>query len=317
MKQAVSTLVSILALAVPLATHAGTTIDLKKIITDSISTQNQAPATTPASGNTANSGKSTPSGNAAGRSNSPSRNSSEGPDSAEVSAVLAKLNLPDIAGIKIGMNIDEARRLALKANPNFKFKKTDFTWMSSSFNGVEADVRTTSPDDSYGSGEKFVLLYNEAGTVFMVLRAFTNLPSDKAIPVAVLQRSVAAKFDAQGIDNATRPDFLGLAKWRYDMNGKLSMNDRGPNTDSPCQGDLIPGAPEVNAMLLHPSPNCALNIMVTSHLAPRSGLVNTYCVSMAAPWLVHDIGVVNAKAAGAEAKRRAEQDKAKGNVPQL
>ncbi|MBC3918112.1 hypothetical protein H8L32_11540 [Undibacterium sp. CY18W] len=317
MKYVVSTLISVLTFAAPLAAHASPRIDLKKIIKDNIATQNQTPAATPASGNTADSGKSTPSSNAAGRSNRPSRNSSEGPDSTEVSAVLAKLKLPDIAGIKIGMHIDEARRLALKANPNFKFKNTDLTWMSSSFNGVEADVRTTWPGNSYGSVEKFVLLYNEAGTVFMVLRAFTSLPSDKAIPADVLQRSVAAKFDAQGIDNSTRPDFLGIAQWRYDMNGKLSMKDKGPNTDSPCQGDLIPGAPVVNAMLLHPSPNCALNIMVSAYPAPKSGLVESYAVSMAAPWLVHDLDAVNAKAAGVEAKRRAEQDKAKGNVPQL
>lgn len=304
MKFAATTLISVLALAAPLAAHAGPAIDLKKIVKDSVK-DSVKPQDQAGSADASNS------------PGAPLRKPGAPPDSDAVAAVIAKLKPVDVGGIRIGMHIDEARKLALKWQPGFKFQPTTQEWYSSQFSGIKAEVRSTNSLNR-AQTENVVLLYNETGAVFFVARVIGGLSPEKYVQRDVFLRSVADKFDAQGFNTVAHPPRTTYIIWRYDMNGKLSMPGDGPDMDDPCKGDMIASAGFLNAMVTDTTPRCALRIM--AHMSTEGSNPNVlsgYSVSIAAPWMAHDSNAVRAKAGAAEAQRRAEENRAKGNAPQL
>lgn len=298
MTKIISTVLTAMVLAAPGAAHAG--IDLKQIVKDSVKAQTQPQGQSqgaPAGGQ-----------EASGR-----------PDSNAVMALLAKINLSDIGGVKLGMQVDEAKKILLKANPTFRVMELPGGWGAGRFKGFQVTNRKH-PAAAGPDRESIYLLFNEAGTVYLVAREASDLSANRVIGRDTFFASVKEKFDTPGLNTSRRRPVASAFEWYYDMAGRPTTTEGGPK-DNPCYSqshDGIHGA----VVAFQPDAPASCGVMISAFPStapgqPNPNLVGGYIVSMSAPFLIHDANVLRANADSASKQRQAEDNAVKDNKPKL
>jgi hypothetical protein len=295
MKKIASTFLSAIALASPFAAQAG--IDLKQMVKDSVKAQTQP------QGGVADSRQ------AGGQT----------PDSNAVMAMLAKINLPDIAGVKLGMPVDQAKKILLKANPNFRIMELPRGWGAGTYQGFQVTNRKT-PDAAAPDRESIYLLFNEAGTVYLVAREARELSAARVIGRDTFFASVTEKFDTPGLNTSRRRSNASTYFWHYDMAGRLTTTEGGYQ-DNPCYKDSHSGI-HGTVVAFKPDAPATCGVMISAFPMavagqPNQNLVDSYIVSMSAPFMVHDVNVLRANASTAEKQRQSEDNAVKTNKPKL
>ncbi|MYN18767.1 hypothetical protein GTP81_18620 [Rugamonas sp. FT107W] len=292
-------LIAALALTVSAASQANGGIDLKQIIKQGVDKglgKDRASANATASG-------------AAG---------SAGAAPVGMPASLTGPGGPDIAGIRVGISVNEARQLLQKLNPAYKF--TPITRiMSTDQVGLQAAIGSDRTDKK--GADIFSLLYNEAGIVWRIKREQT-VTVDKAILASTLIDSLTAKYDqAGGVVKYRDKGNTNLA-WSYDLSGRQLASYSTNVNDSPCRPAPYAGSyPLSNTMYYTDKyvPTCAMTI-TTNASAFRTGnqnMLDMYWVDITAPPLQHDAGALNAAAAAAQQQKKNQENTVRDNKPQL
>ncbi|MYM87119.1 hypothetical protein GTP91_07980 [Rugamonas sp. FT82W] len=292
-------LIAALALTLSAASQANGGIDLKQIIKQGVDKglgKDQASANATASGG----------GN-------------PGAAPAGMPASLTAPGGPDIAGIRVGISVTEARQLLQKLNPAYKF--TPITRiMSSEPLGLQASVGTDRTDKK--GADFFSVLYNEAGIVWRIKREQT-VTADKAILASTLIQSLTAKYDQAGGVAKYRDQGNTNLAWSYDLAGRQLASFSTNVNDSPCRpsSSYGPSNPLSNNLSYTEkySPTCAMTITADSH-AFRTGnqnMLDMYAVEITAPPLQHDAGALNAAAAAREQQKKNQENTVRDNKPQL
>ncbi|GJI96782.1 hypothetical protein RugamoR57_35000 [Duganella caerulea] len=289
-------LIAALALTASVESQASGGIDLKQIVKQGVDKglgKDQASANATASGN-------------------------PGAAPAGMPASLTGPGGPDIAGIRVGISVAEARQLLQKLNPAYKF--TPITRiMSSEPLGLQASVGTDRTDKK--GADFFSVLYNEAGIVWRIKREQT-VTADKAILASTLIQSLTAKYDqAGGVAKYRNQGNTNLA-WSYDLAGKQLASFSTDVNDSPCRSvSSGPSNPLSNNLSYTDkySPTCAMTIIADSH-AFRTGnqnMLDMYSVDISAPPLQHDAGALNAAANARAQQKKNQENTVRDNKPQL
>lgn len=296
MKKIVSTLLATVTLGLPFAAHAG--IDLKQMVKDSVKAQTQPQ---------------TP------RSDSGSQPLGQKLDSNAVMALLAKLNLPDIGGVKLGMSVDEAKKIVLKANPTFRVMELPGGWGMGTYTGFQLTNRKTA-NAATPDRESIYIMYNEAGTVYLVAREARDLSTAHVIGRDAFFASVADKFDVPGVNKSRRRPIANIFVWNYDTSGRQTTGE-GDQNDNPCYTNSMSGIHGA-VVAFKPDAPATCGVMISAFPSSVPGqsnqnLVGGYMVSMSAPFLVNDINVQRANAGAADRQRQVEDNAVKANKPKL
>lgn len=225
---------------------------------------------------------------------------------------------PDIAGIRVGVSVNEARQLVQKLNPGYKIIPIIPSGSKREV-GFQASVGASTSDPN--GADFFSVLFNEGGTVWAIRRD-QALPPSRAILKDTLVQSLKTKYDQPGGQVKYRDKVTVNMAWVYDMAGKQIASFSTSFNYTPCpEVPYSRYSPVSNNMSVYHeyAPTCAMTITIDTS-ALRTGsqdMLDRYAVQIVAPPLQHDVGTLNAEAAAREQQKKNLENTVRENKPQL
>lgn len=225
---------------------------------------------------------------------------------------------PDIAGIRVGITVNEARQLVQKLNPAYKIIPI-IPFGSKREVGFQASVGTNTSDPK--GADFFSVLFNEGGTVWAIKRD-QALPPNKAILKDTLIESLKTKYDQPGGQVKYRDQGSINMAWVHDMAGKQIASFSTGFNYTPCPevpySRYVPVSDNISVYEKY-APTCSMTITISTS-ALRTGtqnMLDRYAVQIVAPPLQHDVGTLNAEAAARDQQKKNLESTVRDNKPQL
>lgn len=236
-------------------------------------------------------------------------------DSNSMAGFLASIRKPEIGGVSLGMNINEALPIVKKLNAAYRIEA--LKTFSYSFKGL---VAKSGPANRVAL-DQMTLYVNEAGTVWLVSRSIT-LPDNQPLLLDTYRNALYEKYDAPNVSVVER-DRKSFAHyvWSYDVKGQQFASHLNGFKGDPCAtpqyGMSVPVSNQVDL------PNgfrntCAMNLVTTAQAKLNNQeLVEQYTITMYSPSLIRDVNVTEAQNADYLKKKREAEEKARANKPQF
>ncbi len=294
MKRIAPVLVVTLATCMPMLVYAGSGIDLKQIVKDSMknkgqSNDAQAAPDSPASGSTS--------------------------DHSSVGAMLPEV-MPDIAGIKLRMPLAQQKALVAKINPQYKVVDVKDA------RGNVAGIEGVAYDSDNRPQDQFIALQDEEGKVWFLGRV-QKYGRGNYIPKDTFVTALNGKY---GVPTEVTPN-NEIFNWIYDRNNALK--DRRENRVCPgyAAGEVSgPLAQEVSKL----ANSWGISLKVPASFRPTCGIqingnlfttVDDRNMITGSSVQIVDyksrFDVINKARATQDAARQKERDAMKDNKPKL
>lgn len=217
----------------------------------------------------------------------------------------ASIRKPEISGISLGMNIDDALPIIKKLNPNYRIEQLKI--MVNNYRGLTA--KAGSPNAM--ATDQFTVYVNEAGNIWLIGRHI-ELPKDQPLLLETYKKALFEKYDAPDVkvSERSRPNFAYFA-WSYGVNGQ-QFSSHNLSTQGPC-------APQQYSMTVPITDfvsiqnsfrnTCAIALTTYASLKSNTDLIQSYELVMYAPALIRDVNTMNA--AQAEYLKKKQKQKKK------
>ncbi|NIE72895.1 hypothetical protein F3J45_00225 [Pantoea sp. Ap-967] len=220
-----------------------------------------------------------------------------------VLASTATFAASDIAGVALGVSLDEAKAAIADANPNFKV--TPLMLVGGQEAGVTAKTDDRMPstgiNNSGGPSDEFAALLNDSGKVWFVARA-QRFDKGGRIDLESFKQTLIEKF-GQPSDHS----IIGAQgyTWQYDRTG-TQWTGKGP---APCQGNgtysTIPGVSLTAPRSF--SPKCGKIVSVSAVTQPDH-MVPYYTIAITdAQGMFDELSARDAKEEAARKQKLADE----------
>jgi len=236
-------------------------------------------------------------------------------DSNSMVKYLASIRKPDVGGVSLGMNINEALPVVKKLNAGYRFEQ--FNSPQYGYKGVIAKAGPANRTPS----DQLTLYVNEAGTVWLVARHI-ELPDNQSILLDTFRNTLLEKYDAPNMITVerARPTYPRYA-WSYDVNGQQYGSHSSGFKGDPCifaQSTIwAPVSPYVDVANSHRN-TCAIALVAAAYTQSNNNqLINQYNIILYSPLMIRDVNAMNARQAEFQKQKHEAEEKARSNKPQL
>jgi hypothetical protein len=235
-------------------------------------------------------------------------------DSNSFAKFAGSIRKPEIGGISLGMNVNDAMPLIKKLNPAYRVETLKI--MVNNYRGVTAKA---GPANAIPT-DQFTVYFNEAGNIWLVSRRI-ELPKDQPLLLETYKSALFEKYDAPNalISERSRANFAYFS-WSYGMNGQQYASHNLDSKSGPCAS--LPYTMYVPITDSVTIPNnfrntCALALTTSAYMQSNTNLIQSYTVQMYSPALIRDVNTMNAQQAEYLKKKAEAEEKARANKPQF
>lgn len=235
-------------------------------------------------------------------------------DSNSFEKFAAGIRKPEIGGISLGMNVNDALPIIKKLNPAYRVETLKI--MVNNYRGVTAKA---GPANAIPT-DQFTVYFNEAGNIWLVNRHI-ELPKDQPLLLDTYKKALFEKYDAPNtlVSERNRANYAHFA-WSYGMNGQQYASHNLDSKSGPCGS--LPYTMHVPITDSVTIPNnfrntCALALTVSAYMPSNTDLIQSYTMLMYAPALIRDVNSMNAQQAEYLKQKREAEEKARANKPQF
>lgn len=221
---------------------------------------------------------------------------------------------PEIGGISLGMNVNDAMPLIKKLNPAYRIETLKI--MVNNYRGVTAKA---GPPNAIPT-DQFTVYFNEAGNIWLVNRRI-ELPKDQPLLLDTYKKALFEKYDAPNtlISERSRANYPDFA-WSFGMNGQQYASHNLDSKSGPCAS--LPYTLYVPITDSVTIPNnfrntCALALTVSAYKQSNTDLIQSYTMLMYSPALIRDVNTMNSLQAEYLKQKREAEEKARANKPQF
>lgn len=235
-------------------------------------------------------------------------------DSNSFPKYLATIRKPEISGISLGMNVNDALPLIKKLNPNYRIEKLNL--MVNDYRGIAAKAGSPNAMPT----DQFTVYFNEAGNIWLIGRHI-ELPKDQPLLLDTYKKALFEKYDAPNVNvgERNRPNF-GYFAWSYGVDGKQSASHHLDSKSGPCAAQQyttsIPLSDYVSIQNSFRN-TCAIALTTYASLKSNTDLIQSYDMVMYSPALIRDVNTMNAAQAEYLKKKAEAEEKARANKPQF
>lgn len=235
-------------------------------------------------------------------------------DSNSFAKFAASIRKPEIGGISLGMNVNDALPIIKKLNPAYRVETLKI--MVNNYRGVTAKA---GPANAIPT-DQFTVYFNEAGNIWLVNRRI-ELPKDQPLLLETYKTALFEKYDAPNtlISERNRANFAYFS-WSYGMNGQQYASHNLDSKSGPCAS--LPYTMYVPITDSVTIPNnfrntCALALTSSAYMKSNTDLIQSYTMLMYSPALIRDVNSMNTQQAEYLKQKREAEEKARANKPQF
>ena len=226
----------------------------------------------------------------------------------------ASIRKPEIGGVSLGMNVNDALPIIKKLNPNYKVDKLNI--MVNNYRGIAAKAGSPNAMPT----DQFTVYFNEAGNIWLIGRHI-ELPKDQPLLLDTYKKALFEKYDAPNaiVSERNRPNFAYFA-WSYGVNGQQHASHHLDSKSGPC-------APQQYSMTVPITDfvqiqnsfrnTCAIALTTNASMKSNTDLIQSYDMVMYSPALIRDVNTMNALQAESLKQKREAEEKARANKPQF
>nr|WP_315469233.1 hypothetical protein [uncultured Undibacterium sp.] len=235
-------------------------------------------------------------------------------DSNSFAKFAASIRKPEIGGISLGMNVNDALPIIKKLNPAYKIEELKI--MVNNYRGIAAKA---GPPNNMPT-DQFTVYFNEAGTIWLVGRHI-ELPKDRLILLETYRNALIEKYETPNVivSERNRPDFAYFA-WSYGVNGQQYASHQLNPKSGPCGAQQYTTTVPITDFVSIANNfrnTCAIALTTNAYMPSNAGLIQTYDMVMYSPALIRDVNTMNAQQAEYLKQKRDAEEKARGNKPQF
>lgn len=235
-------------------------------------------------------------------------------DSNSFAKFSASIHKPEIGGISLGMNVNDALPIIKKLNPNYRIDK--LTIMVNNYRGIAAKAGSPNAMPS----DQFTVYFNEAGNIWLIGRHI-ELPKDQPLLLDTYKKALFEKYDAQNVIVAerNRPNFAYFA-WAYGVDGQQYASHHLDAKSGACAAQQYTmTVPITDFVSIHNSfrNTCAIVLTTNASMKSNTDLIQSYDMVMYSPALIRDVNTMNALQADYLKKKAEAEEKARSNKPQF
>ena len=235
-------------------------------------------------------------------------------DSNSFGKFAASIRKPEIGGISLGMNVNDALPLIKKLNPAYKVETLKI--MVNNYRGMAAKA---GPPNNMPT-DQFTVYFNEAGTIWLVGRHIA-LPKDQPLLLETYRNALFEKYDAPNalISERNRPNFAYFS-WSYGVNGQQHASHYLDSKSGPCAPQQYTMTVPITDFVQIPNSfrnTCAIALATNAYTESSTGLIKSYDMVMYSPALIRDVNTMNAQQAEYLKQKREAEEKARTNKPQF
>ncbi|MBR7801531.1 hypothetical protein [Undibacterium fentianense] len=235
-------------------------------------------------------------------------------DSNSFPKFLASIHKPEIGGISLGMNVNDALPIIKKLNPNYKIDKLNI--MVNNYRGIAAKAGSANAMPT----DQFTVYFNEAGNIWLIGRHI-ELPKDQPLLLDTYKKALFEKYDAPNVIVAerNRPNF-GYFAWAYGVDGQQTASHHLDSKSGPCAAQqysmIVPITDFVQIQNSFRN-TCAIALTTNASMKSNTDLIQSYDMVMYSPALIRDVNSMNAAQAEYLKKKAEAEEKARANKPQF
>lgn len=235
-------------------------------------------------------------------------------DSNSFAKYSASIRKPEIGGISLGMNVNDALPIIKKLNPAYRIEQLKI--MVNNYRGIaaKASAPNAMPTD------QFTVYFNEAGNIWLIGRHIA-LPKDQPLLLETYKNALFEKYDAPNtiVSERNRPNFAYFA-WSYGVDGQQHASHHLDSRSGPCAPPQYSMSVPITDFVNIPNSfrnTCAIALITNAYMPSNTSLIQNYDMVMFSPALIRDVNAMNAQQAEYLKQKREAEEKARANKPQF
>lgn len=235
-------------------------------------------------------------------------------DSNSFGKFAASIRKPEIGGISLGMNVNDALPIIKKLNPAYRIETLKI--MVNNYQGVTAKA---GPANAIPT-DQLTVYFNQAGNIWLVDRHIV-LPKDQPLLLETFKNALFEKYDAPNtlISERNRANYPHFA-WSYAVNGQQYASHDVNVKSGPCASPQYTMHVPITDSVTIPNNfrnTCALALNVSAYMSSNTDLIQQYYIVMYSPALIRDVNKMNSLQAEFLKQKREAEEKARANKPQF